>query len=237
MASSFRAFKGVHQSAVLFLRVVMSVISWLLGFCARKLRPVISQTPQSVFVFFFFTCIYTIFLFRCEQDLAFCRSTALPWGWTLGEGGRPTGLVVVVMSETCKDDAEQLWLWRVQIISNSWQQLVTSSRPNSCHDIVLFHVSPTGSGALAELYKGWGRLSLRVDRLSFSFKTWWWITGYLVTHLPVLWVLTWKSLKYSVAQTWIWRFYYSCLAIESVLDQRLCDVVKWGKHKCKPEEV
>lgn len=80
--------------------------------------------------------INNMFLLCCERDLAFYRSAALPWGWTLGEGGFPTGLVVV--SETFKDNAEQLWVWRVQIISNSWQQLVTSSRPNSCHDIVCF---------------------------------------------------------------------------------------------------
>lgn len=136
---------------------------------------------------------FPIFWFCCGQELALSGSTALPWGRALGEGGCPTGLVVVL--ETSKDNAEQLWPWRVQIISNSWQQLVTSSRPNSCHDIVLFYVSPTGSSALPKLYKGWNRLDLRVNRLSLSFKNGWWITGHLVTHLPVLWICTWKSLK------------------------------------------
>lgn len=38
-------------------------------------------------------------------------------------------------------------------------------------------------------------------------------------------------------QTWISRFDYSWLAIESVLDQRLYYTVNWEKHKCKLEEV
>lgn len=137
------------------------------------------------------------------------------------------------MLETCKDNAEQLWLWRVQIISNSWQQLVTSSRPNSCHDIVLFYVSPSGNGGLPKLYKGWGKLSLRVNRLSFSFKTCWWITGHLVTHLPDLYICTCKSLKYGVVQTWkpwICRFLLWLFGL-SVLDKSLIDAVKWEKHR------
>lgn len=193
----------------------------------------ISDLPPTaimwLFIYFYNVTLNNILLFCCEQDLALYRPAALPRGWTLGEGGCPAGLVVV--SETCKDNAEQLWLWRVQIISNSWQQLVTSSRPNSCHDIVLFYVSPTGSGALLELYRGWGRLRLGVDKLSFSFKTWWWITGYLVTYSPVLWILTFKRRLESN------DLFCSCLAIESVLDQRLYYSVKWEKHKCKPKEV
>lgn len=183
------SWRGMHQSAVFNSQNCndnhfLTIRFWCSSATTSELptNTILLLLPSTILY------IINIFLCCCEQDLAFYISTALRWGWMLGEGGCPTGLVMV--SETCKDNVEQLWPWRVQLISNSWQQLVTSSRPNSCHDIVLFYVSPTGSGALPKLYKGWGRLSLRVDRLSFSFKTWWWITGHLVTHLPVCWIPT-----------------------------------------------
>lgn len=43
------SWRGMHQSAVLFLRIVMKIISWLSGFCARKLQRVLSQPPQSLY--------------------------------------------------------------------------------------------------------------------------------------------------------------------------------------------
>lgn len=55
-------------------------------------------------------------------------------------------------------------------------------------------------------------------------------TGSLDSHMEVLEILCSADLNLK-------RFYHSCLAVESVLDQRCYDVVKWGKSKCKPEEV
>lgn len=87
-------------------------------------------------------------LLRCGWGLPhmqFPLSTALPQDGRLGEGACDHPAELVVVSEACKDNTEQLWPWRLQIISNSSQQLVASSSPNSCHDIVLFYVSPAGS--------------------------------------------------------------------------------------------
>lgn len=123
----------------------------------------------------------------------------------------PLGLSGV--SEICKDNAEQLWLRE----SSDHQQFLTaagnlqSSRqlPRRC--FCFMFPWPEAVHCLNYIRFG-GGLRLRVDGLSFSSKTRWWITGYLVTHLPASWIFHVSPWNIAQCRLESGDFYYSGLA-------------------------
>lgn len=74
-------------------------------------------------------------------------SAALPRGWRSGEGCGACLAELAAVSETCKDNTEQLWLWRFadhqQFPNSNWWP---PAAPTVAMTLLLFHVWPTGSG-------------------------------------------------------------------------------------------